>query len=349
MEPSRDEWQQLYTAAVAFRDAAPWEWMWDGDVFGVQDPESGENGYCCVMGRGGEHYALGVYLGSEGLEILWDMRREAHKEIEDPIEIIATQLCLMASFEDRNQLRQRDLDLIKTLGLKFRGRNQWPLFRSYRPGYEPWYLTAEEARFLIACLQQSLDVAPRFRANPKLLPQPSPRGSYLVRVAEQRGESAAKGRVWKDTLQRPAPAPRSTPSMPPLDEERLKRLRELPSTRGALEMDYFYAGSVIQEDKDARPYLGQVVVAVDVGSGMVVGMNVASLEDAPATTARQLLDTIEGTGMRPGSIEVQRDDLLAALKPIADRLGIRLVHARRLRAVARFRRGMQGFRGLGWR
>jgi hypothetical protein len=345
MDPSSDEWRELYTAAVAFRDAAPWQWMWDGDVFGVQDAESGEIGYCCVMGRGGEHYALGVYLGSEGLEILWDMRREAHKEIEDPIEIIATQLCLMASFEDRNQLRQRDLDLIKTLGLKFRGRNQWPLFRSYRPGYEPWYLTAEEARFLTACLQQSLDVAPRFRANPRLLPQPSPRGSYLVRVPERRGEDW----VWKDTLQRPAPVPPAANAMPPLDEARLKRLRELPATRGALEMDYFYSGTIIQEDKEARPYLGQVVVAVDAASGMVVGTNVASLVDAPATAARQLLETIERMGMRPGSIEVQRDDLLAALKPIADRLGIRLIHARRLRAVARFRREMQGFRRLGWR
>jgi Domain of unknown function (DUF6930) len=345
MEPSRDEWQELYAAAVAFRDAAPWQWMWDGDVFGVQDPQSGEIGYCCVMGRGGEHYALGVYLGSEGLEILWNMRREANKEIEDPAEILATQLCLMASFEDRNQLRQRDLELIKTLGLKFRGRNQWLLFRSYRPGYEPWYLTAEEARFLTACLQQSLDVAPRFRANPKLFPPPSPHGNYLVRVPEPRDEEWA----WQDTLQFAAPVSRTAPVLPPLDEALLSRLRALPATRGALEIDYFYSGSAIQEDKAARPYLGQVVLVVEAASGMVVGMKVASLEDAPATAARQLLDTIEQSGTRPGSIEAQRDDLLAALKPLADGLGIRLVHARRLRAVARFRREMQGFRRLGWR
>jgi hypothetical protein len=67
-------WKKLYDTALAFGAIEPWGWMSDIDVFGVQNPESGEIGYCCVLGELGEVYGLVVYLGSAGLE--------QHREIE---------------------------------------------------------------------------------------------------------------------------------------------------------------------------------------------------------------------------------------------------------------------------
>ena len=58
---SPQQWRELYNAAIELKKLKPWEWMWDSEIFGVQNPETGEVGYCCVMGRGGEHYAMAVY------------------------------------------------------------------------------------------------------------------------------------------------------------------------------------------------------------------------------------------------------------------------------------------------
>src|SRR5439155_12572522 len=145
-------------AAVAFRDLAPWRWTSEADLFGVEGPESGQTGYCCVMGGAGEHFALGVYLGSEGLAGLWRLREAGEIGAYDPGEVLSWQNCLMASFEDRNLLRQPDLETIRALGLKFRGRGAWPLLRRYLPGYAPWYLTAPASRFLTAAPEQARDV-----------------------------------------------------------------------------------------------------------------------------------------------------------------------------------------------
>ena len=66
--PSSQEWQALFAAAGEFYKLRPWEWMEDSELFGVLNPETGEIGYCCVMGNLGELLALGVYLGTDGLE-----------------------------------------------------------------------------------------------------------------------------------------------------------------------------------------------------------------------------------------------------------------------------------------
>jgi hypothetical protein len=340
MQPTNAEWRALYEAAITFRDAAPWQWMDDTQVFGVQDPESAQIGYCCIMGELGEHFALAAYRGSEGLDGLWRMRTAWDTGIRDPMEILSLQDCLMASFEDRGQLHRRDLDQIRALGLKFRGRNAWPLFRSYRPGYEPWFLTAPEARFLTLCLAQALGVAERVRQNPRLLPQPAPRAPMLVRVPERRGDEWD----WNDTLQRPAPAPRpEAVPLPLLDEARLRRLRELPASRGVLELDYFYTNTAIKGENDERPYFPHLVLGVDAASGMPLGFKLASPSQVPALLVEVLLEVMEGMGMRPARIRIQREEAAAVLKPVTDRLRIRLGRARRLPAVEAARGELAAF------
>src|SRR5262245_59192693 len=103
MEPTLEEWRAAFEAAVAFRDQAPWRWCWDADVFGVEDPESGVTGYCCIMGNLGEHFALGLYRGSEGLAGFWEMQLAGRQpeEERDPVTLLSRQDAVMVSFEDR--------------------------------------------------------------------------------------------------------------------------------------------------------------------------------------------------------------------------------------------------------
>src|SRR5438045_2909859 len=120
--------RQLYYAAASFREIGCWNWMSDSQVFGVENPDSGEIGYCCVVGELGEVFGLVVYLGTTGLE---DHQKITAGVIQaNSPEFMRSQNCLAVYFGDRKDLDRTDLKVIKDIGVAYRGKNVWPQFRS---------------------------------------------------------------------------------------------------------------------------------------------------------------------------------------------------------------------------
>jgi hypothetical protein len=105
MMPGVREWRGLYESAVRIKEISPWEWMTETDVFGVRSPESGELGFVSVMGLLGEHYAVSLYLGSEGIHGFLDLQEMG--PLADPEALIQIPQ-LQASFENREELDKRD-------------------------------------------------------------------------------------------------------------------------------------------------------------------------------------------------------------------------------------------------
>ncbi len=321
VEPERHDLRALYDAAVTFKQIECWTWMLDSDLFGVQNPETDEIGYCCVLGNLGEVFALAVYLGTKGLEGYRQMQTGMLRSADA---VLHVQLCLMASFEDRNELDKRDLNVIKELGLKFRGRNVWPAFRSYLPGYQPWFVTGDEARFLTVALQQALDVALRFKQNRKLL-KPPKRDLYLVRTPEQTSE----GVVWRDQWRQPEPLGEEQVVDRPVDELRVRRIKQRAAIRQTIwEADVFFAPSPVQETRDQRPYFPYMSLWVDPGSGMILDTQMAPRSEYRAAFRDRLLDMAEQAGMMPKEIHVKSQDVFDLLYPVTSKLGIKLVTAK---------------------
>ena len=178
-EPSVQILKDLYAAADRFKEIQCWNWMWDSDLFAVQNPLTGEIGYCCVMGMEGEHFAVAAYLGTEGLKSY--NRLMGGNFLYTYLDNFISQRCLSVSFENKSLLDDNDREIIKKIGYKTTGRNAWPQFRSFTIGYEPWFPNADESVFMIQIMEQAIDVALRFKENEDLL-IPSHRDECLVRV-----------------------------------------------------------------------------------------------------------------------------------------------------------------------
>ncbi len=139
--PSMEQWKEAYELALRVKELAPWRWMQDSDIFGVCDPESETICFVSTLGQLGEHFAVSVYPDIEALYELQDFAEHGPSP-ERLLEIPQFQV----SFGGRDELDKEDHNVIKSLGYKFRGRNAWPLFRSYRPGFAPWLMEADELR-----------------------------------------------------------------------------------------------------------------------------------------------------------------------------------------------------------
>ena len=332
-----ENWRNLYTAAQVFKNLGCWEWMYDSDVFGVLPEAKGEIGYCAVLGARREVFALVVYAGTEGLHVFEQMYSE-ELAFGDP-DVPFMQNCLMASFENRADTTPQDRQIIKKLGLKFRGKNAWPMFRSYRPGYEPWIVDQDEAVLLTHALQQAIVMGERCREDDQLLISPPPMGKEGCRVIRARTEDG-----WHDEWLPQAPA-KKKPDLPAMDEVGIARALQLPiHPEMVWEIDSFFMTPRVFEERleTDRPYHPRILIAVSHGEGIIVGAEISMPWNYREQTGFDFLKLITKTGFRPHLVLVRREELFYVLQHLASELEINLDRVRAIPAVEAVRAHMAG-------
>lgn len=339
-KPSLEEWRELYQVALAFKQIEPWNWMTDSDVFGVKNPETGEIGYCSVFGCLGELFALNVYLGTDGLE---GYNKVARGQIKDD-KLIFTQRTLMASFEDSKYAQKEDKEIINQLKFNFRGRNSYPLFRSYRPGFFPWFLTADEARFLTLALKQANELVLRFRDDRDLLISP-PREYYLVRVYDSKGGKGS----WRDEWLKPEPIIQEEIIIPKIDFGRIAIIRDDINKNeikpaGVWEIDYFFTTSAVKVKNNPRPFYPKSIMFAHHDSYLILHYQ---MFDNPAASLEEFADEFLGflkkNKIYPQTVLVKKKDLYGGLKDICSVLNIKLEQAGRLKSIISASNSMKNF------
>jgi hypothetical protein len=336
--------------------------MSDSDLFGVKDPEAGEIGYCCVLGALGEVHGLVVYLGRAGLE--------QHRQIQSGKVHAATpgfaysQNCLTAWFGHRGELDSADLKVIKELRLTFRGSNVWPQFRSMRPGYLPWYLTENEAKFLTLCLEQASHVARSVENDPDSF-APHGKDLYLVRVPSETQDpqsasqppsfNASSGQQslfsnpvenrvyqWNSEWLKPPPLVEMTVQPAPLDEVRLQRIKKTSNgSHGVWEIDAFFTPAPVNDGN--RPYFPYTLLWADQDSGFIFGYFLAQPSTWPKEFPDAFLASVEEHKILPSGLHLRKRELYELFQPLAAHLGIEVKLSKKLPAVDRAKRGLLKF------
>jgi hypothetical protein len=338
--PTDEEWVDLYCAAAVLKKVAPWQWMCDSEVFGVKDPETGVIGYCTVMGRLGEHLALGVCLGEAGLAGLNGLRK---KKRVDFIEFMCTQTMLKVSFEDRADLEREDLKVIKRFEFVYRGKQAWPLFRSYRPGYMPWFLTGSEARFLNLAIRQTLVVTQRLQDKPDLLAAPQP-GMYLVRVSEPGDKELA----WHDEWLNATPladedAVAGLMAEVPAEPKLIARINSRARLQsGTWEVDIRPTPAPIAPPGE-RPYIPLQILIADHDSGFIYDTDIREQTGYVAAFREHFVRVLDKLDQVPERILVSNQRTETVLQPVTETLAIPVEHVLKLVEIEQFYRSFEKY------
>jgi hypothetical protein len=215
--------------------------------------------------------------------------------------------------------------------MKFRGRSSWPMFRSFRPGYYPWYLKKKEAEFLIHILEQCQNVLPRYEADETLL-DPITDETYLVRVAEE----SENGFEWRDEFMEIIP-PNEDAVEITIDGPIMEAFLNLEQAVKAVDADVFMFPGQIQEKRGKRPYFAYMLMIVEPETGMVFGTELLSpfpsLEAMWGKVPETIFKAMSNIGIYPNEIRTSSPRLHMVLEPVAEDIGFSVKHVQSLPAL----------------
>lgn len=299
-------WLRLYELARTFRKLAPWEWTYDSDLFGVENPETGEIGYCCVMGMAGEFYGMAVYRGERGL---YNYERLQAMNVDKPLLLARgpmEQDCLMLDFGSIDDMQPAELERLKSLGIRFRGQTHWPRFLDYLPGYIPVPIWEEsQAQFMIIAMEQAIALTKRLRSEGDLLDESTSQGQVLL---IRRSESTPAGLQWIDTWEearKPAPPPL------PFKINTLFLRSNLSGIQKRDKMwitDIFYLPTPVNEGP--RPFFGTMWLLIDGESLEIIGYEIFPPWEIEQGMQETFIRVIREQGYLPSQMAVHIEDNL---------------------------------------
>lgn len=315
-EPAKHEWAALYQAAIEFNAVAPWQWMADDELFAVENPSDGEVGYCAILGNAGEEFGLVVFVGPEGY-ISYLQMTTSEIGPESFFDIWVSGRSLSVIFTGRDDIQKKDRDIIRLLGLRFRGWNAWPLFRSQLPCYAPWDLDQGEVLFLTTALDQSLVVAGRV-ANENLDLFRGADADLILTRYYYEGQ-------WLEEWRRPKlPSPRPVVSTA-LAEGQLDQLRLTASKlRGSWELDFFHVPATV-DSVSGRPYYPCCILVEDRRNGIIIGGNLMGPSPSDGEKQNGTIRLLQRVKQLPAEIRVASLEVKGIVEPVTEALGIRLV------------------------
>ena len=330
-EADLEEWRALYEAAMRLKEIEPWETFWDMDLITLEG-EWEDEVYVSILGKGGDCYGISVYEGLDGLNDFMMLTLAERMNISSEYAMFS-QNNLTCYWGNREELTKAQWQTVKDLGYKFRGKNQWLYFMSYRKGYFPYNMDQAEVLRMTGYLRMLADAVEYYRTNE-------------MKVDFEHGKTFFYSCDKEVGTVEERPLPFTGCRFPVLtltDGELIGELRASEKCDAVLEADIVYTGAAVMDEEYERPANPCLCLVADACSEMMLKADMTGPEeDAGVTLADAMIDFIFRFGA-PKEIRVSNVIVEAILEQICREAGIRLRRVKKLKAIEEFKQGMKRF------
>jgi len=302
-----DYLKKLYPIALELQDLAPWEFMYERELFGIEVPGSDEPWFASVMGSTGEFLAVSFY---EGVDAAHQFLRIQEDSVEsDPMDVLLIPH-LMVSFEQPQYMETEDIDRLKTLGYSVRNKSRLPVFKEVVPGCIHVIPETDKLAQLESLMKQVINVARRVGRQEFAWVEHVPGGlNGLIRVPDGRTKSG-----WRDDIKdfelKPAPA------IPLLSKKQVKPFNQLPKNNMVLQVGMVLIPSPIGDRHP--PYFPFLFLLVEKESGYVLSPEMMTphpnVNEMFAKSGEKLVEYLIRQKIRPAKIEYRS----ARLQPVLE-------------------------------
>lgn len=185
---SKESWLRLIKLAEKYRTEKPLEFIYEKKPVGIENPETGEIGFCAVPMHMEFIDSLAIYRGIDGLMSLLDFYSDS--EISD--DLFIDQKCYMLSFVNRSKLDKTDIELFNKLGIDLKNKKFLPVIRKYDPGYYPILPeTEDDIQYFSQAIEQLLAIDPAETIN-----KSNPDGKFSPVFFIRKAEKTEQGLTW---------------------------------------------------------------------------------------------------------------------------------------------------------
>jgi hypothetical protein len=333
-EAGIEEWKELYDVATKIQQIKPWDFLWDMDLIGIQEGNEEDTVFYSILGRGGECYGIAVYEGYEAFNkyLMLTMKERLNLSAEY---VMFNQENLVCYLGNRDELTDKQRSIIKELGYKYRGKNQWMYFLSYEPGFYPFNLNQDEVLRMTEHLK-NLELALNKYVKSDLAVDFNNGNMFSLAFDNNKNEWGFGEKPLPFTFY-------SFGELILTDEELLKSLSAVPRGNMYIEVDVSPMGVSISDKKYDRPANPAMCLLAEAKSEMIIKCEMTEPGIDPIMAlAEEIIGLIFAYGA-PKEIRVSNVVVAAGLGQICDVCKIKLRSDKRLKVLDDFKMGMKRF------